>query len=92
MGKGSMMSNKYGSKNNRIGGRQMGGTGGNIGGSKHFQPSVINDDYTLCQYCSRRYNDEAYYKHLPGCERRFKESQARNRIVNAPKKPLPKKK
>lgn len=101
------MGNKYGDqygqrgigiggKTGGMGGKQMGGMSGMSsgmgGGSKHFQPSVINDDYILCQYCQRRYNDDAFAKHAPGCERRFKESQARNKIMQAPKKPLPKKK
>lgn len=39
------------------------------------QMSSITDDYTLCNMCSRKYNETAYDKHLPHCERKFKESQ-----------------
>ena len=51
-----------------------------------YKPSVVNDDYTLCKFCNRRYNDEAYNKHLPGCERRFKEAQLKAKNKNQKKK------
>ena len=40
-----------------------------------FKPSVLTEDYQLCQFCNRKYNDEAYKKHLPTCERKYKEAQ-----------------
>ncbi len=43
--------------------------------------SVISDSFTLCKFCNRRYNDEAYAKHLPGCENRYKEAQIRNKLA-----------
>ena len=37
-------------------------------------PSSISDDYVLCNMCNRKYNDNAFSKHLPTCERRTKEA------------------
>ena len=54
------------------------------GGMPSYTPSAIADDYTLCKFCNRRYNDEAYNKHLNGCERRWKEAQMRNKIMQKP--------
>ena len=42
-------------------------------------PSSYDDDLILCKYCNRKYNEEAYNKHAPGCERRFKEAQIKNK-------------
>jgi hypothetical protein len=42
-------------------------------------PSVLTNDYTLCQYCNRKYNEQAYNKHLEGCKRRFHEAQIKNK-------------
>lgn len=44
-----------------------------------YQPSPIDDDLTFCKFCSRRYNEDAYKKHAPGCERRFKEKEMKNK-------------
>jgi hypothetical protein len=44
-------------------------------------PSVLTDDYTFCNYCSRKYNEVAYNKHLPTCEKKFKESSIRSKIT-----------
>lgn len=44
-----------------------------------YKPSSITDDYVLCKFCNRKYNDEVYEKHLPGCERRFKDAQLKNK-------------
>lgn len=68
------------------GGMKSGGM--KAGGMKSggYQPgpapvrSVISDSFTLCKFCNRRYNDEAYHKHLPGCERRYKEAQIKNKL------------
>lgn len=38
-------------------------------------PSSITDDYVHCNMCNRKYNENAYSKHLPTCERRTKEAQ-----------------
>jgi hypothetical protein len=43
-------------------------------------PSVINDDYIQCSHCDRRYNENAYNKHLPTCERRTKEAVMKNKL------------
>ena len=56
--------------------------GGVDGGEAIFKPSVITDDYQLCKFCNRKYNDEAYKKHLPGCERRYKDAQLRGKNKN----------
>lgn len=36
--------------------------------------SSIPDDYIHCKYCNRRYNENAYNKHLNFCERKFKDA------------------
>jgi hypothetical protein len=41
--------------------------------------SIIEDDYKHCDMCNRRYNEGAYEKHLPTCERKAKESQFKNK-------------
>ena len=33
-------------------------------GSKFVNVPSSNDDYVHCQYCSRKYNEQAYNKHL----------------------------
>lgn len=81
--------NSYGrgstqSRGRKIGGSTMSSMKGKIGGMPSFTPSVINDDFTLCKFCNRRYNDEAYHKHLAGCERRYNEAQIRNKIQKKP--------
>ena len=50
-----------------------------IHGKASNVPSVLTDDYTLCQYCNRKYNEQAYNKHLEGCKRRFHEAQMKNK-------------
>ena len=35
---------------------------------------VITSSYIHCQYCDRKYNEEAYNKHLNGCKRRYEEA------------------
>ncbi len=37
--------------------------------------SALSDDYIYCNMCTRKYNENAYSKHLPTCERRTKEAQ-----------------
>ena len=48
------------------------GQGGGIGQVQ--QNNYDYDDYTHCDLCNRRYNEEAYNKHLPTCQRKNKES------------------
>ena len=50
-----------------------------IHGKAKNVPSVLTNDYTLCQYCNRKYNEQAYNKHLEGCKRRFHEAQIKNK-------------
>jgi hypothetical protein len=42
-------------------------------------PSVFTEDYISCNMCNRRYNENAYSKHLPTCERRTKEAAMKNK-------------
>ena len=35
---------------------------------------IITSSYIHCQYCDRKYNEEAYNKHLNGCKRRYEEA------------------
>lgn len=57
-----------------------GKTGGKSTGTAYVNtPSVLTDDYTFCNMCNRKYNENAYSKHLPTCERRAKESQIKNK-------------
>lgn len=65
----------------------MGNTGGygksagGMGGSSYANiPSAITDDYTHCNMCNRKYNEQAYMKHLPTCERRTKEAMMKNKL------------
>jgi hypothetical protein len=52
-------------------------------GSYTNTPSVLTEDYTLCNMCNRRYNEQAYSKHLPTCERRTKEAQMKGKVKQA---------
>jgi len=62
---------KGGSKNN-LGGKML---GKNVLPSNHVNvPSAITEDYNHCGLCNRRYNENAYIKHLPTCERKNKEA------------------
>lgn len=38
------------------------------------------DDYELCKFCNRKYNEEAYKKHVGGCERRFKDNFLKGKV------------
>ena len=42
--------------------------------------SVLTDDYVYCNMCTRKYNENAYSKHLPTCERRTKEAMLKNKV------------
>jgi hypothetical protein len=43
-------------------------------------PSSISDDYSLCDMCGRKYNEQAYTRHLPTCERRTKDAMMKNKV------------
>ena len=73
IGKGGKGSGKGGLKGKGVGMQQQ-----------SYTPSVITDSFIPCKFCNRRYNDEAYHKHLPGCERRYKEAQMRNKLQKKP--------
>jgi len=66
--------NKLGNK----AGNKMGNTNYN-----NYKPSVITEDYSHCNMCNRKYNDNAYAKHLPTCERRTKEAALKGKANNA---------
>ncbi len=55
-----------GGKGKGIGSGPGSGSGGGLGG-------MYDDDYTHCDICNRRYNENAYTKHLPTCQRKQKE-------------------
>ena len=69
-------------------GQKMGITGNNYNqqrsgtsGGQGFThtPSAFTEDYTHCNMCNRRYNENAYSKHLPTCERRTKEAAMKSK-------------
>jgi hypothetical protein len=45
---------------------------------------VYNDDYEHCSICNRRYNSDAFKKHLPHCEKKKKEAMIKNGGKNPP--------
>jgi hypothetical protein len=47
------------------------GTVGNKTTTQNVAPTY-NDDYVSCNTCGRRYNDNAYTKHLPTCQQKAK--------------------
>jgi len=42
--------------------------------------SAIYDDYLKCDLCNRKYNEQAYSKHLPTCERKAKETMMKDKM------------
>lgn len=59
------------------------GKGGGAMANKPAEPTY-NDDLTHCSICNRRYNEDAYKKHLPMCERKKKEAMIKNGGKNPP--------
>lgn len=57
---------------NKFGGGR--GVGNNTNYNQKPTTTAFSDDYTHCGICNRRYNENAYSKHLPTCERRAKEA------------------
>jgi hypothetical protein len=57
----------------------MGSKGMSMGGFVNT-PSTITDDYTFCDMCSRKYNEQAYIRHLPTCERRTKDAVMKTKL------------
>jgi hypothetical protein len=39
----------------------------------------MTDDYTHCDLCNRKYNQNAYDKHLTHCEKKNKEAMFKNK-------------
>jgi hypothetical protein len=60
----------------------MSGTNYNqkIGAGFQNVQSSISDDYVLCNMCNRNYNEQAYHKHLPTCERKTNEANFKNKF------------
>ena len=50
------------------------GGGGEFGG---YVPAPPQDDLVPCNYCGRKFREEAAERHIPLCERKFKDSQMR---------------
>ena len=48
--------------------------GGNVQKVVQQTPNYDYDDLKHCDLCNRRYNDDAFTKHLPTCQRKQKES------------------
>lgn len=46
------------------------------------QPKMNYDDYTHCQYCDKKYNQQAYDKHLNFCMKKAKESSMKQPKTN----------
>jgi len=69
---------------NKLGGKQI-GNAKQMGSTNYnnYKPSVITEDYSHCNMCNRKYNDNAYAKHLPTCERRTKEATLKGKANNA---------
>ena len=55
------------------------------GDTKMIIPSTASDDYILCQFCSRKYNEQAYNKHLNFCKTKHKESQMKPKMNTSSK-------
>lgn len=51
----------------------------NQDGDKVNIPSS-NDDYILCQHCGRKYNEQAYNKHLNFCMKKAKDTQMKPKM------------
>lgn len=46
-------------------------------------PVKLNyDDYTHCQYCNKKYNQQAYDKHLNFCMKKAKESSLKPKLTS----------
>jgi len=41
--------------------------------------SSSNDDYTLCNLCNRKYNEDVYKKHLTHCEKKDRENKMKGK-------------
>ena len=49
---------------------------GESGGGSNFNPSFEAseplDDRTTCQFCGRKFNENAAARHIPHCEQKYK--------------------
>jgi hypothetical protein len=57
--------------------------GQNIIKKQTEQQYSISDDYTHCSICNRKYNEQAYNKHLPTCQRKQKENMLKGNYGNS---------
>jgi hypothetical protein len=58
--------------NNNLNGYGMGGGG--------FVSNAMAYDYKHCEFCNRKYNEEAYKKHLDFCKRRYENEKLKNKM------------
>lgn len=60
----------------------MGAGSKDEGGASNFNPSqdmsAQMDDRIECQWCGRKFNEEAGKRHLPHCEEKYKKNQMKN--------------
>jgi hypothetical protein len=62
----------------------------NNGPSTFVNVPASNDDYSHCNMCNRKYNEQAYIRHLPTCERRMKDAEMKNKpkgVIQSSNKP-----
>jgi len=75
---------------NRTGADFMKSNSGNVmqvGKSKNNARSNVvpsyNDDLTFCNLCERKYNEDAYKKHLNHCEKKNRENKMKGKSSNS---------
>ena len=51
-----------------------------IGKYQNNVPSSMTDDYIYCKFCTRKYNEQAYNKHLNFCEKKNKDNLAKGKM------------
>jgi hypothetical protein len=61
-----------------------GGAGGNFGGGSaaaaaHQATMEQYDDRVECKWCNRKFNEEAANRHIPLCEKKYKENQMKGK-------------
>lgn len=54
---------------------------GNDSGPSDTQQQIMEqmDDRTECKFCGRKFNEQAAERHIPLCEKKFKENQMKNK-------------
>lgn len=54
-------------------------TGGGYGGGHNQAPAQQYDDRVECKWCGRKFNDTAAERHMPVCEKKYKENQIKTK-------------